>query len=851
MSEQLKSISSTRPIRVAYLIDPDNTPAELLDAIFADCYGRWGGRWSLIIPCEAGKPKVGYQALLECWDPDLIYSYVELDLGCHDLLHEKLYPSSVQVHQSSEGESRRDWRPSIRFRSVSSLSVLPWIAARQNSLRGGTPTLLDAYWSEPDPPRWICDSFGMPRISEGTTDVVEAASTVAPTNTLISRDRLENQTVAKSPTANYVVGQSAWLEKYANNSSALSLADAASFVSQRLDIRSKFGLTDLNLVVGDTVDDRLLFWNSYHSNPIRAPGVYSLRVDASIFEDEDEFETLVSLVSKRNQHWEGGRHRTIIRSCSIRNDALEEFAEKLRQSLKYHYVTYEALSSSEELIPDVSPHRYGNTVQHVWNHKTTGLNETGWFSGHKIQCRKPLPPQFQDISNVPLPLRGGLWMMDLRVDRRDNHSQYSNISHWWRLPRRLRLAFSFIQRGSVSAYSSAGFIDLLPRVTILGELSVPTSLVTDAPQLSVPKDDEVLRYALYSAKDWISHQGLSESATDTDLWQGFRDTETSDKGRYLIGTLQLLGGLAKSFEILTDRFWLELFDRLGGGDAGAIDRSLDDLLTKLKKKEQFKSFPLEIENETDLRSLLENASTVSRKGDQRRPSLPFSKVISQWESTQNEDGLDHLDETEKADWASWERERITNTIRYLSKKGVLRQGQRWRCGNCFSQNWLGIDELTPTWHCPVCGHSKAANVDGEWEFQLNDFLKAAIRDHGILATIWCLHALRDRSRSSFYFLPSTNLFLQSPTSARVAPNAEIDLLAVVDGQTYLCEVKSSQRVSDKELGAFAAVANKIRPNVAMLAILNCDTKRRSALKTKLEGLLDAGIAVEVISQDHH
>ena len=40
------------------------------------------------------------------------------------------------------------------------------------------------------------------------------------------------------------------------------------------------------------------------------------------------------------------------------DQALEEFAEKLKQSLKYHYVTHEALSSSEELVPDVSPDRY-------------------------------------------------------------------------------------------------------------------------------------------------------------------------------------------------------------------------------------------------------------------------------------------------------------------------------------------------------------------------------------------------------------------------------------------------------------------------------------------------------------
>jgi hypothetical protein len=37
-------------MRVAYLVELADSPDELLDAIFAEAYGRWGGRRTLIVP---------------------------------------------------------------------------------------------------------------------------------------------------------------------------------------------------------------------------------------------------------------------------------------------------------------------------------------------------------------------------------------------------------------------------------------------------------------------------------------------------------------------------------------------------------------------------------------------------------------------------------------------------------------------------------------------------------------------------------------------------------------------------------------------------------------------------------
>ena len=51
MSRDLQGWVRPRPIRVAFLVQGGAHEQLVLDGIFADCYYRWGGRFSLIVPC--------------------------------------------------------------------------------------------------------------------------------------------------------------------------------------------------------------------------------------------------------------------------------------------------------------------------------------------------------------------------------------------------------------------------------------------------------------------------------------------------------------------------------------------------------------------------------------------------------------------------------------------------------------------------------------------------------------------------------------------------------------------------------------------------------------------------------
>jgi hypothetical protein len=98
MSRDLKGWVRPRPIRVVFLVQDGEHTQIALDGIFADCYYRWGGRFSLIVPCREGRIVEVYWPWLEAYEADIIYSYVPL---CSDAvleIHERVSPGSYKFH---------------------------------------------------------------------------------------------------------------------------------------------------------------------------------------------------------------------------------------------------------------------------------------------------------------------------------------------------------------------------------------------------------------------------------------------------------------------------------------------------------------------------------------------------------------------------------------------------------------------------------------------------------------------------------------------------------------------------------------------------------------------------------
>jgi hypothetical protein len=56
-------------------------------------------------------------------------------------------------------------------------------------------------------------------------------------------------------------------------------------------------------------------------------------------------------------------------------------------------------------------------------------------------------------------------------------------------------------------------------------------------------------------------------------------------------------------------------------------------------------------------------------------------------------------------------------------------------------------------------------------------------------------------------------------------NREIDALAVVDNELYLCEAKNSDGLSTQDKAKLVAAIERVRPDVLLLVCMDTDAKR--------------------------
>ena len=93
--------ATNRPVKIAYLVPLDDAPHTHmnLDAVFFESYTRWAGVYTLVIPTKGQEFLVdGYGEWLKHYDPDFIYSYVDLDPDFVDKIDRLCCPIAFLKH---------------------------------------------------------------------------------------------------------------------------------------------------------------------------------------------------------------------------------------------------------------------------------------------------------------------------------------------------------------------------------------------------------------------------------------------------------------------------------------------------------------------------------------------------------------------------------------------------------------------------------------------------------------------------------------------------------------------------------------------------------------------------------
>ena len=149
------------PGRSAYLVQENEHWQTLLDAIFAESFARWGGRFTLIVPCENDAICRAYVPWLEAYDPDIIYSYVDLSDATLERLHEQFGPAFLVRHDfhRREQRDRHAYRPNLPVAPLSALSVTA-IMTRGDMISAPRPVALVDTHLGTQPSLFLQQNFG-------------------------------------------------------------------------------------------------------------------------------------------------------------------------------------------------------------------------------------------------------------------------------------------------------------------------------------------------------------------------------------------------------------------------------------------------------------------------------------------------------------------------------------------------------------------------------------------------------------------------------------------------------------------------------------------------------------------
>ena len=845
MQGELKGWARPRPLRVGFLVEDGEHAAFALEGIFADCYNRWGGRFSLIVPCVNGRIAPSYWPWLESYDPDIVYSYVPLSRADILEVHERLSPARYAFHSLGR-EPRLDafgFKPSYEFTPLSSLSTI-FRLARYSPIGGrSAPIKIIDSWHTENPSRFLTDNFGTYHLSWGGSIYPGDAGAAASLLTIVSPEHQANRQYGVPQDLNAIPSEMVAFREFAEGR-ATSLSLLSMLLAPKLDIEARRWSGSFNLVVGDGLADRVLFWNARLLIPAWLDtDLCCLRVGLDQLR-EPEFLAILGELLKRRNHVNagaGGPARLTIRSASLSADELAEARQLVLSTKPWGPVATEAATGLDDIAPPVLAlakarvgSRFGGEL----------FPRPDWtrFMWSPPTARPPacVPDHLLDAP-VRQAFTQGYWCTDF-IFEYDGPGPCFADENRWMLPRRWQMAGAF----------KSSLVDV-PRHAAPpsgrrsrdGTLALFVSTDHPVETIKVPTPYEAMQHALVVDGAWAepdAEHGRVHPPSKA-VW-----TDPSNEARYLTGILGMTGGLRRASQFLLHPFLRENFAKLGGTPNVSADKVTPTVNRLRKRAQRDAAFDLRIERERQTLADLIVKAARSLKSPMDFLSYDDLKAnwkthrAAYWAAHQQQGRGDH-----DVDWDKREEASLDACLVELRRRQMIFQGHQWTCRKCHHRNWIDLSALSSQLSCEVCKLPAQAPVDIHWLFRANEFLIESLRDHSVLSLVWVLTALCERSRRSLIFVEPTWFGFTRESSS---PDAEADLLVILDGQAMLCEVKSSwHALRPSDIADFVALAIRLRPDIALLGVMESGPGPAVDLAAAREQLATEKIEFELLTLD--
>ena len=417
----------------------------------------------------------------------------------------------------------------------------------------------------------------------------------------------------------------------------------------------------------------------------------------------------------------------------------------------------------------------------------------------------------------------GHWMADFYIEfishRYSNQEEIgmtATPSLYWRLPNRNHLAFDMFDKPS--------------RIRRDGFPSVMMQIGENVLRLRLSDVDSVVA-SLFCRANYPAR----ESDPRTQLAAApYYLAETSDKGKYLHGVLELFGSLSYVCTVLRNAYWRSIFDAFSK-NINAEQHSQESIANKLRKLiAQSESLA---DNSDAIESLSKIVVNELKKLDLKQKEFPLGKFMREaehWWKKEVEAMSEFEGESEMTmvDLGFGEED-VKRKLGQLTQRNIIQIGVKPRCPTCGMTHWYHVDDIGQHLTCQGCRMEFSLDPELPWYYRLNGLIQAAHARHGISPEVLVLGQLFDESRTSFFFSPNLDLFVvpQDKSSQRLEKVAEVDIACIQDGKFIIGEVKQSMSLfRKKDFDTMAEIAKRAKPDVVLFSCMGSPRLKESILK---------------------
>lgn len=798
------------PLQVCYIV-PIDAPAPMLTAIFEECHGRWGGRDSLLMPMlPDGTIDECYWSWARVLDPDVVYSYIALDVPLLERIDHDLMPGVIITHPHVVDPG--DFRPRHDHEATGlpTLSLLPMIA---NTDRLGPPrpyTLLSAFpaW---DREPFITDTFGLNPYGPGWVQaetVRKYVKTLAlGSQTAAQRGHVADTEVADPTALLRAISDGTYL--------AITMAQLSGWGYEELSYEIASPWQTFNIIVGDTSLDRLAFWNSRIGvDDYQRRNIVAVRIDERHLDDPNFIDAFTLFVARWNTSTsQNGPSWAAIRSSSVPDDRFQALREMLAR-VNVHAII-EHFTDANACAPDGAQKR---------GFVRPGIDQR--YAESKVPLIPLQPRHLARFGPMSSWLSKGSWVVRLTLKREKDEEIYSSVPTM-PVPRRWQAVRSLV-RSSLAKAAIGG--DL--RLVVSGEQPHVLSFTDDA---------------AFVAELFLPHHCLTTTDPRNAIpARAAMLPQTSSAGRHLRGLLNKLGSIHSAYDVLEDQFWKAVLLEMAVPREVFDDTKRSTLAARLEAVIR-RDGPAALGDTADFENLAETLARIAP--DLKTPVAQrnyewFVKMYRETDACKRKRDVALTPEEVERQI----QQEVEEQLRWRCAERVLIQGHDWKCPRCLHRNWATVASLRPVLTCDVCLREQAVPAHFMWDFLLDGYVARGLRERGLRGLVWVLGYLSSSARNSFMFSPPLDLI----SGDQLVTDA--DIACVVDDKFIIAEVKESVRNINEGLAdSLVCIARIVRPDVVILA---CSDPTAFATVTRLaaqmhDELRDVGVSAMPLVRSEH